>query len=194
MQRKNESLDEWFMRAVLPHEAALLRYISRHWHDNAIEVGDLCQEALTRVYAAARQERPTYAKSFLFTTARRLIYDQIRRAKTVQIDTLMDLEELEQAASETAQDETISARQELKHLQGALGKLPPKCRKVIELRRVHGFTQKETAAKLGITEAAVEAQIQRGVSRLAETLRHVSEFAAKRFELVRSRTHKEDER
>lgn len=186
-----ESLDEWFVRAVLPHEAALTRYLQRHWRGPAAEVSDLRQEALTRVYAAARKERPTHAKSFLFTTARRLILDHVRRGRVVEIEAVMDLEQLTVSVDEVWLDAQISARQELKILQRALDALPGKCRDVVELRRVYGFSQRETAERLGLTEAAVEGHIQRGVRRLAEALRGVSEIGAVK---ARAKRDKEKER
>lgn len=182
MRDKKESLDDWFMRAVLTHEKVLMGYLYRNWQDNPSEVGDLCQEVLTRVYAAARQKRPMNVKSFIFSTARNLLCDMIRRAQVVRIDAVMDMESLNISSEDVGAEEQVSARQELKYLQSALNKLPTKSRQVIELRRVHGLSQKETARRLGITESAVESHIQRSVRKLAVSLRFVSEIAASRFE------------
>lgn len=182
MIKDEETLDEWFMRAVLLHEAALTRYLYRNWRDNPSDVKDLCQEVLTRVYSAAQKERPAQVKSFIFSTARNLLTDMIRRARVVRIDTGLDLEAMEFQSDEVGVEEQVSARQELLHLQRAMQNLPVKCRQVVELRRVHGYSQKETASQLGITESAVESHIQRGVWRLAEALRNTSEIAASRFD------------
>ena len=48
----DDSLDDWFKREILPHEAALLRYLIRFWKSRH-EVEDLCQESFVRVYEAA---------------------------------------------------------------------------------------------------------------------------------------------
>ena len=181
MNNGKESLDEWFMDSVLPHEQALMRFLYRNWQDNSSEVNDLSQEVLARVYAAAQKERPIRIKSFIFATARNLLCDMIRREQVVRIEAVMDIEALNVINEEVGIEEQISSRQELKHLQVALESLPGNCRKVVELRRVWGYSQKETANQLGITEAAVEAHIQRGVLRLSEALRFVSEIAACKF-------------
>ncbi len=181
MQNRKETLDEWFMQAVLPHEPALLRYLYRNWRDNSSDVKDLCQEVLTRVYSAAQQDRPIKIKAFIFTTARNLLCDLVRRAQVVRIESVMDMETLNIPSEEVGVEEQVSARQELKYLQNAMKALPQKCRQVVELRRIYGFSQRETARRLGISEAAVESHIQRGVRGLSDSLRNISEIAATRF-------------
>ena len=174
------SLDEWFLEAVLPHEGALRRYLFQLRAGDGDEIEDYCQEALTRVYVAAAKERPRHPKSFLFTIARRLIIDHVRRARIVQIDRVTDLESLDVPVDESDAERILSARQELALLIGAMEMLPPKCKLVMEMRRIKGLTQKQTAERLGISESAVEAHIQRGVRGLEEMLRDVSDIAARR--------------
>lgn len=187
MGQSKEALDDWFMHRVLVHEGALMRYLYRNWRDNPSDVGDLCQEVLTRVYAAAQKERPVQVKSFIFSTARNLLCDLVRRAQVVRIEVVMDMETLDVSCDEAGAEEQLSARQELRHLQSALKALPVKSRQVIELRRIHGYSQREAAAHLGISEAAVEAHIQRAVRQLSQTLRHISEIAAVRFSAQQAR-------
>lgn len=187
MKQSKEALDDWFMRAVLVHEGALMRYLHRNWRDNPSDVVDLCQEVLTRVYAAAQKERPVQVKSFIFSTARHLLCDLVRRAQIVRIELVMDMETLDISSEEADAEEQLSARQELRHLQAALEALPVKSRQVIELRRIHGYSQKEAAAHLGISESAVESHIQRGVRQLCQTLKHISEIAAIKFSTQQAR-------
>ena len=85
----------------------------------------------------------------------------------------------------------VSARQEWRILNNAMETLPEKCQKVVEMRRIYGFSQRETAEKLGITEASVEAHIRRGVRRLAEALRDVSTSAEAFINRGKSRTKSE---
>jgi RNA polymerase sigma-70 factor (ECF subfamily) len=48
--------------------------------------------------------------------------------------------------------------------------LPPVCRQVIELRRIHGFSQRETALRLGVTESVVENNSIRGLKVILKAL------------------------
>jgi RNA polymerase sigma-70 factor (ECF subfamily) len=162
-------LDAWFMSEVLPLEAALTRFIRRNWAD-AGEVLDLRQEVYARVYDAARRNRPLQTKPFVFTAARNLLIDRARRAQVVKIDTVTDLESLSVPLDEAPADRRLIAREELKRLQDALDRLPPRCREVVSMRKIEGLSQREVARALGITEDTVERQVSNGVRALAEAL------------------------
>src|SRR5712671_3045436 len=94
-----ESLDAWFKREILAHEAALLRYLARVW-PRKDEIYDLRQETYARVYQAATASRPSSARSFLFTTAHHLMADRVRRERVVSIEAVGDLEALDVSVEE----------------------------------------------------------------------------------------------
>jgi RNA polymerase sigma factor (sigma-70 family) len=152
-----DSLDAWFKREILPHEPMLLRYLARVW-PRKHEVHDLRQETYARVYAAAMASRPASPRSFLFTTAHHLMADRVRHERVVSIEAVGDIEALNVTVDEISVERRIGARQELKLLARALDLLPPKCRKVLWLRRVEGLSQKEVAQRLGAAPGPVYAQ------------------------------------
>src|SRR4051812_17800453 len=79
-----EPLDTWFKREILMHEDILMRFLARVW-PRRDELPDIRQEAYARVYEAALEARPQSPKAFLFTTARHLMADRIRRERIVSI-------------------------------------------------------------------------------------------------------------
>lgn len=162
-----ESLDAWFKREILAHEPMLVRYLTRVWPRKQ-EVHDLRQETYARVFAAAITARPTSPRSFLFTTAHHLMADRIRRERVVSIEAVGDIEALNVSVDEISAEQRVSAREELKLLARALDLLPPKCRKVVWLRRVEGLSQKEVAERLGVTVKTVEQHVSKGGRMLAE--------------------------
>lgn len=162
----DETLDSWFAREILSHEAALVRYLARIW-PNRDEVQDLRQEIYIRVYEAAAKARPQASKSFLFTTARHLMTDRVRRGRIVSIEATGDLEVLNVLIDEVSPEQRVSARQELRRLADAFDRLPPKCRDVVWMRKVEGLSQREVAARMGTTEGAVEKHITKGIRLLA---------------------------
>jgi RNA polymerase sigma factor (sigma-70 family) len=170
------SLDAWFVEQVLPLEAALERFIRRHC-SGADDVSDLRQEVYVRVYDSARRVRPLLTKPFVFMTARNLLRDHARRARIVSIEAVADLEALNIVGEEVAADRVVSARDELRRLQAALDKLPPRCREVVVLRKIQGLPQRDVARLLGITEDTVERQVSKGVRALAAALAGSSESA-----------------
>jgi RNA polymerase sigma factor (sigma-70 family) len=163
----DELLDVWFKREILPHEPMLVRYLTRVW-PRKHEVQDLRQETYARVYAAAMTARPTSPRSFLFTTAHHLMADRVRHERVVSIEAVGDIDALNVSVDEISVERRVSAREELKLLARALDLLPPKCRKVLWLRRVEGLSQKEVAERLGVTVKTVEQHVSKGARMLVE--------------------------
>ena len=165
----DEELNDWFARTVLPHEAALVRYLLRIWPHKE-EVIDLRQEVYVRVYEAARKSRPTFVKSFLFTTARNLLADRARRARVVSIEALGDFDVEHALVDEVSPERHLHAREELKLLARAFRRLPPKCREVVWLRRVDELSQRDVAERLGVSARTVERHLENGMKVVANAL------------------------
>ena len=163
----DDRLDDWFAREILVHEAALSNYLRRCWPYRD-DLHDLRQEVYVRVYESAGKALPTAPKSFLFTTARNLMADRLRRNRVVSIETVGDFESLNVLVDEVTPERWSSGRQTLKRLAEAFDRLPTRCREVVWLRRVEELPQKEVAMRLGISEKTVEKQIAKGARLIAE--------------------------
>jgi len=161
-----DTLEQWFIREVVVHEAALMRHLSRVW-PNRSEIRDIRQEAYVRVYEAASRSRPLAPKSFLFATARNLMTDRRRRERVVCIEARGELDAL---VDEISPERRASARQELGRLARAFDSLPARCRAVMWLTKVENLSQQEVAGRLGVHKKAVEKQVSRGIRLLAEAL------------------------
>ena len=165
----DETLDAWFAREVLSHEEALTRFLSRRWRD-AGELADLRQETYARVFEAAQRERPKMPRAFLFTIARHLITDRIRRAQVISF-VASGANEHPILVDEISPEMRITASRELELLNRALQRLSAKCREVVWMRRVQDLPQKEVAKRLGVSEKMVEKHLQLGTRRLAAWVR-----------------------
>src|SRR3546814_1046188 len=86
-----DDLDQWFAEQILPYEGALTAYLRRVWPDPS-EIADLRQEVYVRVYQGAGKQRPPVARFFLFTVARNLLIDRLRKSRVVPIDLMEDLD------------------------------------------------------------------------------------------------------
>lgn len=158
--------DRWFVEEVLPLEAMLERFLRRNWRDDD-DISEMRQEVYARVYVGAGNMRPISAQAFVLSTAKNLLIDRSRRARIVSIETYADLDALTLTAEPVPTERHVMARSELRHLQAALELLPPRCREVVELRKIEGLSQREVAARLGITQDTVERQVANGVRALA---------------------------
>lgn len=165
----DETPEQWFVREILPHEAALMRYLSRVW-PNRSEIHDLRHDTYVRLLDAAARSRPAAPKSFLFATARHLMIDRVRRERIVSIETRGDFATLNVPVDQLSPEQRASVHQELRLLASAFDRLPPRCRVVMWMRKVEDLPQKEVAARLGISEKAVGKQVARGIRLLADAL------------------------
>lgn len=163
----DESVEAWFAREVLAHEEALVRYLRRCW-PHADDIHDLRQETYIRVFEAARRELPHQPKSFVFTTARHLMADRLRRGRIVSIEAVGDFESLNVPVDEAGPERRHDARQSLRRLSEAFDRLPDRCREVVWLRKVEELPQKEVARRLGVAEKTVEKQVAKGARLIAD--------------------------
>lgn len=164
-----DAVDDWFVREVLPHEAALLRYLARVW-PNPADIHDIRHDAYVRILESAARLKPSAPKSLLFTTARNLMIDRARRNRIVPIDLMGDLDSLNVLVDEVTPERRASIRQQLMNVTNAVNRLPDKCRETLWLRRVEDLSQKEIAARLGISEGTVEKHMMRGARLLVDLL------------------------
>ncbi len=161
----------WFVSNVQPHDAALRGWL-RAKFPSLGDVDDLVQETYSRVLLIRARDplRPHAVKSLLFTTARNLALDVVRRRQIVPMEALPDEDGMRFADEAPGVAETVSRRQELALLAEAIQSLPDRCRQILTLRKLYGLPQKEIARQLGIAEHTVEAQVGFGVRRCADYL------------------------
>lgn len=164
MSVAEESLEVWFRREVLSHDEPLTRFLSRRWRDRE-ELADLRQETYARVFEAAQKEKPRMPRAFLFTTARHLVTDQIRRNKVASF-LANGINEHPDLVDEISPEKEALARADLEQVNRALQRLSAKCREVFWLRRVQDLPQREVAERLGVSEKMVEKHLHTGMLKL----------------------------
>src|SRR3546814_20486341 len=113
----DDSLDYWFAREILVHEGALESFRRRAW-PNRDELHDLRQEAYVRVYEAAARSRPTPPRAFLFTPARHLVTDRLRRGRVVSIQPVGDPADLKVLLDEGSPEQRLEGHQLLHTRRG----------------------------------------------------------------------------
>lgn len=159
--------EAWFVREIIPHEAALMGYLRRTRRSRA-EAADLRQEIYVRVYESAAKALPRSPKTFLLRAARNLVIDKTRREKIVAIEYTPDLSSLDVYTDELTPERRLTARQALQRLADAFDCLPETTRAAIWLCRIEGRSQREAAHTLGIEEGALEGHMTRGLRNLAK--------------------------
>ncbi len=147
----------------------LRRYLGRLLGNHA-EAEEIAHDAYARIYRHPA-EKP---EALLYTTARRLAINRIKR-RSISPIAPTDAP-LETAASTTPDvPRQVIARQELELLEAAINDLPPGCRNVLLLRKIHGLSHKEIGDRLGIAVSTVEKQHARALRLLRSSLLALAE-------------------
>lgn len=169
-------LDTWFVQEIVPLEHLLVGYLRKNTRDPD-SVADLRQDIYVKVYEAAAKEIPLLAKPFLFTVARNLLIDRARQSQVASI-VAPGLPDEDDYVDELSPERHALARESLGCFARALATLPPRCREVVELRKIAGLSQRAVAEQLGISEGTVEKQIAKGVRFLADAMSFKTQEAA----------------
>lgn len=158
---------DWLSRHVLPHEPALRAWLLKHVGSHA-DVDDVVQECYAVLLSIDDVEHIRNVRSYLFTAAKSVILQGLRRAKVVQIEGVAEIERLEVADGQHTPESHTLAVQEMRHLEHCISQLPNKCRRVFLLRKVQGVSQRDIAAQLGISENTVEKHIVKALKYLGQ--------------------------
>ena len=164
-----DTISAWFVREILPLESYLMGYLQHNWR-NASEIADLRQEIYARVFDAAREQIPDDARRFLAVTARILLINMVRHDRIVSIEAVADLDALNIPEDAAGPDRVAAARDELRRLQIALDKLPPRIREAMIFAYIEELSVREIAARMGITKSTVSIHLTKGIHALAEVI------------------------
>ena len=159
----------WFAAEVLPHEPELRSWL-RVRFASVRDIDDILQESYLRLFRARAAGKIDHPKAYLFNTARNAALDWVRRERVIVFEPLTDSKGsfvLEGNAHATSSDADF----ELETLAAAIRTLPERCREVLILRKYHGLSHEEIAARLGITRNTVNAQITIAMLRCREYFR-----------------------
>jgi len=160
---------EWFLNRVFRHRTALHRYLQK-FTATVDDAEDLVQETYIRMYSLANYREVESPKALLFRIAHNLAVERWRR-ETTQATDVADLESLNVYSNEAPPEEQIDARRRFEFFCAAVERLPPLCRRVFVLRKVHRLSHDEIAEVLGIAHSTIEKHVTKGLIRCRDSMR-----------------------
>jgi RNA polymerase sigma-70 factor (ECF subfamily) len=159
-----------FRQLMRRHADKAMRYCQRHLNDQAL-AEDQVQQAFIKVWTEAPRWRPD-AKftTWFYRILHNQIIDQFRLRKRPMVE--IDDEDVAEQLVDTKADseQTLSDKQRAAVINEALSDLPERQRQALILSHYEGFTQREAAGVLGITESALESLLTRGRAALRQKL------------------------
>jgi RNA polymerase sigma-70 factor (ECF subfamily) len=131
------------------------------------EVDDLLQEILLSIHKARHTydgKRPY--KPWAYAIAKFRLLDHLRAHYSDQLRHALDFDELEENLHEPVTESEMS----YESISGEVQKLPEKQALILQLMHQEGYTAKEVAQKIGMTESAVKVAAHRAYKILRERL------------------------
>jgi RNA polymerase sigma factor (sigma-70 family) len=148
--------------------APLRRHLARIL-GNPAEAQDIAHDAYVKVYPVMRKDAAEKPEALLYTTARRLAFNRLKRRRIAPFAPEPPVADLSASPSPGVVQQVI-ARQELQQLEQAIAQLPEGCRAVLLLRKIELLSHQEIADRLGIAVSTVEKQHARALRLLRTAL------------------------
>lgn len=163
--RPEREFTSFYEETVQPLRAYLSRLLG-----NRSDAEDVAHDAYLKVYESLNGCEVRKPGAFLYTVARRLALNCLRRRKIggVQSDET-DLAAITPAGGPGV-PQIVMARHDWAHMESIIERLPFGCRTVLRLSKVEFLTHKEIAVRLGIATSTVEKQHARALRLLFESL------------------------
>ena len=126
---------------------------------------DIVQDVFLKIWEnAERLVLRLSIQHYLFTSVRNGCLNYL---KSLQIEDRNNRKYVE-AYIESQNVDMVEDEELLAKIRQVLDELPDKCREVCELRFVEGYKYSEIAARLGMNENTVKAQLHRGMERMRQ--------------------------
>ncbi len=139
----------------------------------AEQAEDLVQETMIAVWSKAGlyvPERGSVA-TWIFTIARNLRIDRLRREKT---SLFTDLDGYDAESDDEPADEALGRFQEESHVAAALAQIPEEQRNLLVLNYMEGLAQSEIAEKLQIPIGTVKSRMRLAYIRMRKLLETIT--------------------
>ena len=160
------------------HARALYSFVHHILRDTA-EAEDILQEVFLRVWEKAATYDPVLGSpmAWLVRIARNRAIDKVRsrrsRPVTQSADETLDERLFDAVAPAPDPERATSESEQQRALAGALSRLAPEQRVLIEQAFFMGYTQSELAERFGLPLGTVKTRIRTGMLAMREHLQHM---------------------
>lgn len=150
-------------RLFREHNATLLRFIAARIGSTQ-EAREIAQESYVQLLRLNGPGAISYLRAFLFKTAANLVTDRLRqRDRRRNVASMGDMDFV---AFELSPERQVASEQAMTMLRAAVEELPPRCRQVFLLHRVHELSTEEIAKRVGIGERMARRYLARALEHL----------------------------
>lgn len=173
----------WVGNEILPHEADVRAWLRRTLRPDDLE--DVIQEAYCRIAGLNDVSHICNGRAYLFTVARTVVLMRLRRARVVSIETVTEIDALNIIEDVPSPERIAAGRRELARVRRLIEGLPERCRKIFELRKIEGLSQREVAEAIGVPEHTVENDVKKGLKLILEAIAQGDQAAEQKLARTR---------
>lgn len=183
-QERRTKFAAWVAGEILPYEPKVRSWLKRN-RTTPEDVDEVIQEAYCRLAMLKAVDHIDRPEAYFFSLCRNLLLRRLKRARIVPITTIA---EIEAASPDTgpSPEREVAGRVDYERLLQLINRLPERCRTIVRLRKVDGWSQKEIALHLATTEKAVEKQIWLGVKAIRAAWDEAEADAERSFQALGS--------
>lgn len=130
------------------------------------DIDDIVQETYAILAKLESVDSIRDPRTYTLQVAKSVFLQGLRRNKIVTIDSIADLAALDVPDDAPSPEQHAMGQRELRRVEAAIATMPAQVRRVFWLRRVEGFSQRETACEMGLAEHTIEKYMAKGMKLL----------------------------
>ena len=127
------------------------------------DIDDIVQETFIRTYEADLKQEIKYVRSYMMTTAKNLALNHTAKWDNKFNDSIEDFAVPPVELNSRSFEDDFESKERFLLFCQATEQLPSSVRKCFVLKKVYGFSQKEIAHYLQLSESTVEKHIAKGL-------------------------------
>jgi RNA polymerase sigma factor (sigma-70 family) len=168
----------WVAEEVLPHEHRIRAWLRRSG-TTTDDADEIIQEAYCRLAMLDDVDHIDSPYAYFFSIVRNLLVRRLKRQRIVPLETIAEIDAYHD--ERPSPEQLAAGRLAYTKALDLISRLPERCRRIVELRKIEGWSQRQIAEHLGTTEKAVEKQVWRGVRSLREAWSQAEQDADNRM-------------
>ena len=151
------------------HKRTLIAYMAKYFL-RPEDVEDILQETYVRTLEASLKTTISSPRSYLFITARNLIFRQLKKQSKQVTKEIDDLDHEYLTSRDVPADIKYDDKQKMKTFITAAQSLPPQCKRVFLMRKLYGMSHRDISKELGISTSTVERHISNAIKRCRQEM------------------------
>jgi RNA polymerase sigma-70 factor (ECF subfamily) len=169
---------------ILPHEPKMRAWLRRN-RTGPEDADEVIQEAYCRLAMLKAIDHIDEPEAYFFSLCRNLLLRRLKRERIVSIATIAEIESVS-PDSQPSPEREVASRVDYARLMTLMNRLPERCRTIVRLRKLEGWSQREIAQHFHTSEKAVEKQIWLGVKAIRAAWDKAEADAERGFQTLNS--------